>query len=233
MHMPNKQSGLGFRGVGHMLLSVPEEDVNKVLIRGMTPNWRGVGPKGLTVVSGRVIGPQRFGAMHPGPVFQPHHKERFERHMDMASGSGLVVLEGYRGNAFLNQGLQGALDSMYGDLVADRITHIGLSADTSAVDATTTDLDPAGNGTGTSIKVTANTGRTAQTVSADQTWTQADVSWAITKIGLLRGSASTDVSNIIGGTGGSSPYDEEFEINLVNIATWTLTMGIDVSATAS
>ena len=59
------------------------------------------------------------------------------------------------------------------------------------------------------------------------------MSFAITKIGLLRGSASTDVSNIIGGSGGSAPYDEPFTIDLTNITTWTLTMGVDVTATAS
>ncbi len=144
-----------------------------------------------------------------------------------------TLFECYLHNAFVNQGLQRILDSAYGDLVADRITHIGLSADDQAVDVTTTSLDPAAGATGTSIKVTANTARTNQTVSCDQTWTQADVSWAIKKIGLLTGSAATDVANIIGGSGGSSPYNEPFTIDLTSIATWTLTMGIDVTATAS
>lgn len=135
-----------------------------------------------------------------------------------------------RHNAFVNQGLQDVLDSAYGDLVADRITHIGLAQSTAAVDATTTSLAPTGS---SSVKVTANTSRTNQTVHADQTWTQADVSWAIAKIGLLSSVAVTDVCNIIGGTGGSAPYNEPFTIDLTSIATWSLTMGIDVSATAS
>lgn len=144
------------------------------------------------------------------------------------NGDGTVTIEGYRGNAFVNIGLRGILDSAYGDLVADRITHIGLSGDTAAVTANTTTL-----GTPNSIKPTANTSRTNQTVSTDQTWTQADVNFAITKIGLLRGSAPTEVSNIIGGVGGAAPYNEPFTIDLTNIATWTLTMGIDTTATAS
>lgn len=144
------------------------------------------------------------------------------------NGDGTVTIEGYRGNAFVNQGLQAVLDSAYGDLVANRIDHIALSGDTTAVTAATTTI-----GTPNSIKVTANTSRTAQTVSSDQTWTQADVAFAITKIGLLSGAAATDVANIIGGTGGSAPYNEPFTIDLTNIATWSLTMGIDVSATAS
>lgn len=144
------------------------------------------------------------------------------------NGDGTVTLEGYRGNAFVNIGLQGILDSSYGDLVADRITHIGLSGDTAAVTAATSTL-----GTPNSIKPTANTSRTAQTVSTDQTWTQADVNFAITKIGLLRGATPTEVSNIIGGVGGAAPYNEPFTIDLRQIATWTLTMGIDTTATAS
>lgn len=144
------------------------------------------------------------------------------------NGDGTVTIEGYRGNAFVNIGLRGILDSSYGDLVADRITHIGLSGDTAAVTAGTTTL-----GTPNSIKPTANTSRTNQTVSTDQTWTQADVNFAITKIGLLRGSVPTEVSNIIGGVGGAAPYNEPFTIDLTNIATWTLTMGVDTTCTAS
>lgn len=67
----------------------------------------------------------------------------------------------------------------------------------------------------------------------DQTWTQADVNFAITKIGLLRGATPTEVSNIIGGVGGAAPYNEPFTIDLTNIATWTLTMGVDATCTAS
>lgn len=144
------------------------------------------------------------------------------------NADGTTTLSGYRGNAFVLQGLGGVLDSAFGDLVADRITHIGLSGDDTAVTINTTTL-----GTPNSIKPTANVGRVGAVVSGDQTWTQADVAFAITKIGYLRGSAATEVSNIIGGVGGASPYDEPFTIDLTNIATWTLTMGIDVELTAS
>lgn len=195
MKTPNKQTGLGVRGVAHMKLTVSAADADKVVITGMTANSTGTGPVGIL------------------------------RH---DNGDGTVTLEGYRGNAFVNQGLQGILDSSYGDLVADRITHIGLSGDTAAVTAATTTL-----GTPNSIKPTANTSRTGQTVSTDQTWTQADVNFAISKIGLLRGNVPTEVSNIIGGTGGVAPYNEPFTIDLRQIATWTLTMGIDTTATAS
>lgn len=134
-------------------------------------------------------------------------------------------------NALVNQGLQKLLDSWYSALTASRITHIGLSADTSAVTASTTSLDP---GTaGSSIKTIANVSRTAQTVSGDATWTQADVSWVITKIGLLVGSGVGDVVSIIGGTGGSSPYNENFQLDLTSVTTFNLQMGVDLTATAT
>lgn len=148
-------------------------------------------------------------------------------------GNGKTLIEGFRHNGFVNQGLEGFLDSGFGDLTPDRITHIGLSADEQAVTPTTVNADPAGGDTGVSIKATANTARVDRTVSADQTWTQADVSWPIRKIFLARGPASTDVSNIIGGEGGSAPFDEPFTIDLTNISTWTLQMGVDTTLTAS
>jgi hypothetical protein len=134
---------------------------------------------------------------------------------------------GGRHNAFVNQGLQRVLDSAFNGLTAARITHIGVSSDNTAVTASTTTL--AGT---TSIKATSGVARTNQTVSAEQTWTQADVNFSIRKIGLLTSSAAADVVNIIGGAG-SSPYNEPFTIDLTTIATWSLTMGIDVTATAS
>lgn len=216
-----KKSGLFIGGVGHALIAVPKGLEHLAIVSGMTPVFKGKGAIGVT--------------RNPKTS---HYAARLERHIEAAKSqlgaiANMVLLEGYRGNAFINQGLQDVLDSAYGDLVADRITHIGLSADDQAVTAATVSLDPAGGATGTSIKVTANTSRTAQTVSTDQTWTQADVAFAIKKIGLLSSSAATDVCNIIGGSGGSSPYNEPFTIDLTSIATWTLTMGIDVTASAS
>jgi len=188
---------------------------NRLGVRGVAHLKLTVDQKDLdkVVISGMTINPDGRGS--PG-LLKTFNKD------------GTVTVEGYRGNAFVLQGLGGVLDSAYGDLTADRITHIGLSGDTTAVTINTTTL-----GTPNSIKTTANVSRTGATVSTDQTWTQADVAFAITKIGLLRGSAATDVSNIIGGVGGAAPYDEPFTIDLTNIATWTLTMGIDVTLTAS
>lgn len=142
-----------------------------------------------------------------------------------------VTVVGYRHNAFLNVGLQSVLDSLYNGLTPRRITHIALSGDTTAVSATTTSIDPSGSGF--APKVTASVSRTGQTVSAEQTWSNNDVSFSIVKIGLLTGTNATDVVNIIGGTGGSAPYNEPFTIDLTSIATWSLTIGIDVTASAT
>lgn len=191
-----KQARLNIGGIAKMQLTVPNEDVSKVDVKGMFTN-----PDGRTGAYGYEV---------------------------YDNDNGTSTLIAYLHNAFVNQGLQGLLDSAYGDLVADRITHIGLSGDATAVTLATTTL-----GTPNSIKVTANVSRTNQTVSADQIWTQADVNFPIKKIGLLRGPTATDVSNIIGGEGGAAPFDEPFTIDLTNIATWQLTMGIDVEATAS
>lgn len=214
----NKRDSLTIGGIVVGALTVPVEDLGKVRLLGVgdrrsDPVHKPAGD----ILAFDASDPEFVGAGIA--VVVP----------DLGTESVTLCFAG-RHNAFVNQGLQDVLDSAYGDLVADRITHIGLSSNTTAVTATTTSLAPTGS---TSIKVTANTSRTNQTVHADQTWTQADVSWAITKIGLLSSSAATDVCNIIGGTGGSAPYNEPFTIDLTSIATWSLTMGIDVTATAS
>jgi hypothetical protein len=124
-----------------------------------------------------------------------------------------TLVEGYRHNLFVNQGLEAALDSMFGDLTAVPITHIALSGDNGAVTATTADID---------------TSRTNRTAGADNTWTQADVSFSVRKVGFLTGSLKTDVVNIIGGTG-----NQPFTVDLTSQATFTLTIGIDVTLAAT
>lgn len=199
-----KRDGFQIGGIAHAQITVPTSEAHLASITGMFRNPDGRSDPGI---------------------------------LQQDLGNGTVYIEGYLHNAFVNQGLQAALDAMYEalDSTADRISHIGLSADVQAVTAATTSLDPSGGGagsTGTSIKAIANVSRASQTVSGDQTWTQADVSFVISKIGLLTSTAAGDVSNIIGGSG-SAPYDEPFTIDLTNISTWTLTMGVDVTATAS
>lgn len=138
-----------------------------------------------------------------------------------AMNDGKTQIEGYLHNVFVNQGLEAALDSMFGDLTADRITHIAVSGDDGTVTAATTDIDP--SGAGFSPKATANTSRTNRTVGGDNTWTQADVSFSVVKVGFLTGTAKTDVVNIISG----------FTVDLTAQATFSLTIGIDVTLTAT
>jgi len=146
--------------------------------------------------------------------------------MAIAQTGGQTVVEGYLHNVFVNQGLEAALDSMFGDLTAERITHIAVSGDNASVSATTTDIDP--SGAGFSPKATANVSRTNRTAGGDNTWTQADVSFAVRKVGFLTGTAKGDVVNIIGGSG-----NEPFTVDLTSQATFTLTIGIDVTLAAT
>jgi hypothetical protein len=132
-----------------------------------------------------------------------------------------TIIEGYRHNIFVNQGLEAVLDSIFGDLTSAPITHVAVSGDNSDVTALTSDIDP--SNTGFAVKVISNVSRTAQTAGGDSTWTQADISYAVRKVGLLNGPLKTDVVNIIGG-----PGNQEFNLDLTQQATFTLTIGIDV-----
>lgn len=153
--------------------------------------------------------------------------------MTNPSKGGVVEIRGERRNAFVNQGLQRALDLLFEDTqgALTGISHIGLSADATTVDANTVDLDP--GAAGSSIKAVTNVSRTNQTMHGEAAWTQADVAFAIRKIGFLYGPATTDVVNIIGGAGGVAPYDEDFTVDLTNVSSWALTFGIDLTASAS
>ncbi len=207
----------GIGGIVTGVLTVPRSDLERVLITGAGEvTVHRLEPGAFALATADAFGTTGRTGIHIPNLGQDE---------ELA-----VVCFGGRHNAYVNQGLQHTLDSAYSALTAQRITHIGLSSSTATVTATTTSLAPTGS---TSIKTIANVSRTNQTVHGDQTWTQADVAFAITKIGLLKGSAATDVLNIIGGTGGASPYNEPFTIDLTSIATWSLTMGIDVTATAS
>lgn len=238
--MTTKRARVGFGdSLGTAVLDVPQSDGFKV--GGVLSGVLTIPRRQLHLVK-----LQGVGDVRPEPVHRPAGDIfAFAAKIPGFPGSGVscvipdlgeesvsIPFAG-RHNAFVNQGLQDVLDSAFGDLVSDQITHIGVSADDQAVTAGTTSLDPAGGATGTSIKVTANTARVAQTVHTDQTWTQADVAFAIRKVGLLASSAATDVVNIIGGTGGSAPFNEPLNLDLTSIAAWSLQLGVDCTATAS
>lgn len=139
---------------------------------------------------------------------------------------GLIVVR--RRNAFVNQGLENVLDLAF-SLGGSVISHIAVSGDTSAVTASTTTI-----GTPNSIKsISPAATRTDQTVSGGADWDEGDVNFAIAKVGFLSGASATAVQNIIGGTGGSSPYDEEFTIDLTAFNTFDLAIDIEVTAEAT
>jgi hypothetical protein len=143
---------------------------------------------------------------------------------------GLTEITFYRHNAFVAQGLERLLDLFFEDTKGSLsgVSHIALSGDSTTVTAATTTI-----GTPNNIKTVLLVARASQTTHGEATWTQADVNFAIRKLGFLTGPAATDVANIIGGVGGTAPYDEDFNVDLTLVSVWSLAFGIDLTATAS
>lgn len=144
---------------------------------------------------------------------------------------------GRRDNAFVNQGLQYMLRryfSVSGDTPPAAPSHIAVSNGTSAVTASTTAID------GTSISYSPfDSGYpqlTNQTVSSRATFTKgsgsAQINFAVSKLGLCVSNVASGIQDIIGGTGGSSPYNEPLSIDLTGAASFNFIPQIDVSLTA-
>jgi hypothetical protein len=149
-------------------------------------------------------------------------------------GRGFVIA--WRPNGVVNLGLQSAQDRWFGiNGPPGAISHIGLSSSTATVTAATTTL----GGTVSIKAISPAASRTNQTVTAGATWTQADSpgpkTFVVTKVGLLNTStdAGTGLMNVIGGTGGSSPYNEPFTVDFTSITTFSLKFQIDMLATAT
>lgn len=134
-------------------------------------------------------------------------------------------------NAFVNTGLNMTLDRLFSlSGPPSAIDHIGLSSDNTAVVAGTTTL-----GGTVSIKTfTPAASRTGQVVTAGATWTQADVAFAIKKVGLLNTAtdAGTGLLDVVGGTG-AAPYNQPFTIDLTGATTWTMTLSLQITAASS
>lgn len=158
-----------------------------------------------------------------------------------------------RPNAFVNLGLHFLLDRLFNiNTPNTSISHIGVSNDTITVTASTLLIDPAPAGT-TSIVTLASGGtgapsttRSAETVSCGARWDKSggtnNFNAVFNKTGLFN--TSTDagddttptvegVMNIIGGTGGSSPYNEPFSIDLTALAAYTVIIQQDITPTAT
>lgn len=142
-------------------------------------------------------------------------------------------------NAYVNTGLNNALDREFG-LGGTAIGYIGVSSNTTAVTASTVNLNGASGGTAanTIIKaISPAASRSSQTVTAGATFANADFTSGVfvwNKIGLLTTStdAGTGLVDVIGGTGGSSPYNRTFSIDLTAAGTFSVVAQIAVTASA-
>lgn len=145
-----------------------------------------------------------------------------------APGQELILT---RKNAFVNIGLNNALDLLFALAAPGVPSRIQLSSSTTAVTAATTTM----GGTISNKAISPAASRASQTVTAGATFTQADVAFVITKVGLLNTStdAGTGLYDVIGGTGGSAPYNQPFTIDLTGTTSFSLTMQILVTAAAS
>lgn len=159
-------------------------------------------------------------------------------------GSNGIRIE--KDNAFVNTGLNILLDRLFGlGTPPGAVSHIGVSSNTTAVTAATVFLNGASGGAAanTIIKALGSggapaTSRTNQTVTAGASFTNADFTsgvFIINKVGLLNTStdAGTGLIDVIGGTGGTAPYNKTFSVDFTNAGTFTLTPQIAVTAQAA
>lgn len=146
----------------------------------------------------------------------------------------------YRKNAFVTNGLNALLERMGGIGTTAAISHLHLSADAQAVTLSTTQIDPAGGATGRASKTVTNTVNAGTSVltCTSANFTQADVSFVISKMGV--GNVSTDpgtttagaisgIWDIIGGSG-SSPFNQAFSADFTSSTSFTLSPIITITA---
>lgn len=165
---------------------------------------------------------------HPDAVVLEGVKVR-GRKLWTPTEDGLYKATVTRRNAFVNTGLNITLDRLFGlNGPPAAIDHIGASSDATAVTAATTTL-----GGTVSIKALSSPSRSSQTVTAGATFTQADITFAVHKVGLLNTAtdAGTGLLDVIGGSG-SAPYDKPFTIDLTTAGSFNLTLQIQVTAAA-
>jgi hypothetical protein len=142
-------------------------------------------------------------------------------------------------NAYVNTGLNNSLDREFG-LGGTAVGFIGVSSNTTAVTATTVNLNGASGGTAanTIIKaISPAATRTGQTVTGGATFVNADFTSGVfiwNKIGFLITStdAGTGLVDVIGGTGGTAPYNKTFVLDLTGAGAFTVTAQIAVTAVA-
>lgn len=145
----------------------------------------------------------------------------------------------YRHNAFVTNGLNAILERMGGIGTTAAITHFHFSADAQAVTLATTQIDPAGGATGRASKTVTNTVSAAVLTVTSANFTQADITFAIAKQGVANvstdpgtttGGAISGVWDIIGGTGGVSPFNQAFSADYTGSTSFTLSPVITITA---
>lgn len=143
-------------------------------------------------------------------------------------------------NAYVNTGLNNSLDREFG-LGGAAVSHIGVSNNNTAVTAATTFLNgaSAGAAANTIIKVISPTAtRSGQTVTGGAVFGNADFTAGVfvwNKIGFLNTAtdAGTGLIDVIGGSGGASPYNRLFTLDLTSAGTFSVTAQIAVTAVAA
>jgi hypothetical protein len=143
-------------------------------------------------------------------------------------------------NAYVNTGLNNALDREFG-LGGTAIGYIGVDNNSSTVTASTVYLHGSAGATAANqiIKaISPSATRSSQTVTAGATFANADFTsgvFIVNKLGLLTTStdAGTGLVDVIGGTGGSSPYNRTFVLDLTGAGTFSATLQIAVTAQAA
>ncbi len=149
----------------------------------------------------------------------------------------------YRHNAFVTNGLNAVLERIGGVGTTAALSNFVLAANTSAVTLATTKIDPVVTHTSFKVFSPAYSVNAATSVAtAGATYTQADISWVITKMGLANtttdagtttAGAIAGVWDIIGGTGGSSPYNQAFSADYTGSTSFTLSPSIALTAAAT
>lgn len=143
-------------------------------------------------------------------------------------------------NAYVNTGLNNALDREFG-LGGTAIGFIGVGNNSTAVTAATVYLHGSAGATAANVIIKAISPaatRASQTVTGGATFANADFTsgvFVINKLGFLTTStdAGTGLVDVIGGTGGSSPYNRTFVLDLTGAGVFSATLQIAVTASAT
>lgn len=221
--MMQRAEAVGHKAIGTVLLQADNPD----RIVANADFWAWIDEKGKL----RTASSREFAAFVAG-VVRRMDPERYRQ-------AGMTVVR--HCNAYVNTGLNNALDLEFGIGSPTAVGYIGVSSNTTAVTASTVNLNGASGGSAanTIIKAISPTEtRTAQTVTGGATFANADFTSGVfvqNKIGFLNTStdAGTGLIDVIGGTGGSAPYNRTFSLDLTNAGTFSETAQIADTASAA